>query len=224
MGAIAIATPAFAASISGPLSAADIRAMNAIYGPQTAVRAHDNSVGGPLTFASAATVDLYGASGTADVASLLFLISMAPTSSLGVNMVTIDFISPDFTVVSLGALDFFAGGPDPGSGFPLTPPGGPGVEGEGNGEVNGISFPEALHGGVEVVLDDISTFTDGVWVAGLAVSTPVNLRIDIFGLNSDGVIINNTPNSGAFGVIPEPATVTLLGMGIAGLAYRRIRG
>lgn len=225
---MALSPLAPADSISGPLTAAQLAGYNsgATYGPQTAVRAHSNAVSGPLTFGSGTTVELFGAPGTANVVSLLFILSMDDSSAGFAGNVVVDFLTPNLTSVNIASSSFFAGGSGA-SGFPTTPPGPGGIGGIGNGDVNGIKFPSALHAGVLVTLDDVASFLDGVSVGTLGVTSPVNLRVDIFGVDSSGRIINNTPNSGAFGItggpapIPEPATLMLFGLGMSILAARK---
>lgn len=226
---LAAAPAARASSVSMALTDDELRAFNsgASYGPQTAIRLHSNSVSGPLVFGTGDSIEVFGAPGTANVASLLFVFTFDPAvSSLGGDSITVDFSSPDLPARSLVAADFFPGGNSDGqSGFPLTPPGGSGIDGIGDGEVNGIKFPSGLHAGLEVVLGGIGSFTDGVSVGAFTVSSPVDLRIDIFGVDANGRIINNTPNSGAAGVtthMPAPAALPA-GLALLGLLVMRRR-
>ena len=222
---------ALAASIDGPLTLSEFQDLTdgADYGPPPPIRGHDENTAGPLVFNSGDQVTLFGAAGVEDVASILLVISASNTDVATLGSISIDFSMPDLAVINLGSTDFFT---TDDLGFPNGPPG-PGVTGLGNGDsVNGIAFPGALHGGVLVELDDLSDVEVDDVVAMLTVTTGINLRVDIFGVDANGVILNNASNSGAFGVrpgdypppsndIPEPATIAMLTIGLAGMIARK---
>ena len=263
---LALPTGAYADSITGPLDADDMRGLNTDddplfvqYGPQTAIRAHneeDDDLGlTPLTFmidpdTGVANVPLFGVQDNEhhnleNVDALLFVLTMNADDIDGFGLAFFDasnFGGFTDTIVFFGT-DFYPGGDTDTAGttgFPTTPPGGSGIDGIGNSDLNGVKFPAGLHAGVLLEMDGLGSFTDYQEVGSVDVSTDVDLRVDIFGVDlvgdtfadGGGVIINNTPNSGAFGVtpykppprkpdIPEPATVALIGLGLIGIAVRR---
>lgn len=191
----------FAYSITGPSDASDFVSLNsgASYGPPPPARFFEP---GPITVGSGVSADLYAGSGQTlgqtNVDQLLFVLSCNSGGTVNFNIESsgsIGFISANFFSTEA-------------TGFPSS------IKGIGNGEVNGIKFPSALHAGA------LYPFVGGL--GNVTVMTSVSLRVDIFGVH-DGTIINNTPNSGSLGVgtAPLPTTMLLLGSGLVGLVGLR---
>ena len=175
-----------------------------LYGPPPAASFPD----GPTSILNGGTQNLIAGPGPGQyqkidsaavpVDYLLFVISFDPllseVSSGSVEFsLTTNSITESETLNYNGDNDFFTSND---IGFPNN------IEGIGNGEVGGVKFPDALH---------------AIWP----------LRVDIFSIDDfnftpnpgfEGTIIGNTPNSHALAVVPEPATMFLLGSGLIGFA------
>ena len=203
-----------AASISSVLSASQIQSYTgagATYGPQSAVGFAD----GPFTVGTGVNIDIFAGPKPAaeGVSSLLFVLSALSGSSPNVNF---DFTSPNFAAKLFGPADFYSTAT---LGFPAL------IGGIGNGEVNGIKFPDAIHGAVLVSGMDL-TKAEGTDLGNIKIYTDTNLRVDIFGVSADGRIVNNTPNSHSIGIsVPEPTSfaAAFLALGFGGLLISRNR-
>jgi hypothetical protein len=215
------AAPASAVSLSlvGKLALADFQALNgtgATYGPPNGA----NYTDGPITVNSGDPTDLFAGNnpGRDDVEQLLFTVAIDPADLAALG--TVDFEIGGVGMVSFAAADFF----DPATaGFPAN------INGIGNGEVNGIKFPDAVVAGVLFDVDFTGAVTDGD-IGDVEITSPVNARGDIFGIGlvevDDEVfesrIIKNSPNSHAIGITaPEPAGLALIGALAALVARRR---
>ena len=244
---IALTTPfAVADSITGPLTAGEVAAINGAadpassYGPPPGVRFFEP---GPLIVDSGAYAGVYSGPSHDDIDSIMFVVSMSTTShgSLGLGTVDLlldlsDYAMPfanTFLSASFGAADFFTGAA---AGFPSS------IAGSGNGEVNALRFTDTLHAAAIVTTDALDGVGNEDLIGMALVLSEFDLRVDIFGI-SEGAFVNNTPNSGAIGVtggicagcpppsdpppsdppVPEPATLTLLAIGLGGLAARKAR-
>lgn len=214
------ATPASAVSLSlvGKLTLAEFQALNgagAAYGPPNGA----NYTDGPITVNSGDSTDLFAGNnpGRTDVEQLLFTVAIDP-SDLAV-LGTVEFEIVGVGMVSFAAADFFA---PAAAGFPAL------IDGIGNGEVNGIKFPDAVVAGVVFDVDFTGAVTDGD-IGDVKITSPVNARGDVFGIGQVEIehevfgarIIKNSPNSHAIGItVPEPLGLALLGA-LATFAVRR---
>lgn len=206
------------ATISWPLGAADLQSLSssapppASYGPPPPVSFYEP---GPLTVNSGDSSLLYAGPtpGQRGIESVLFVFS---TDTMPLTDMSFILNVGSQTLSAYFSAGDFLSSADCGFGK---------IRGIGNGEVNGIVFPEAYHAAARVWLD-LGVLT-GTELGSMAVMTPYDLRVDIFGVAelpastlapTAGLngkkrsgspteppsattfrIVNNTPNSGAIG-------------------------
>jgi PEP-CTERM motif len=233
--AIGLAASAGAVTISGPLTAAQLSALNgsgAAYGPPAP--AHFTEPG-PITVDSGSPSTLFAGPsahgmGSAAASTALLVLSAAPADVATLGSITLTFDA--LPSVTFSASDFFT---TAAAGFPSS------IGGIANGAVNGIKFPGSEHAAVDLDFGAlISTlFATDAPIDSVTITTPINLRVDVFGDNL-GLIVNNAANSGALGVqcvaggpipctgspvvpTPEPNALALVGGALAlfGLLWRR---
>jgi hypothetical protein len=208
-GLILGTTAAFAAvpSISVD-TAAEVAALNgtsATYGPPSNATFPD----GPLTVGSGTSATLTGGPNAANADTILLVLSATSTdvTSLGAGTITLGFDSATGSPVTFHSSDFFT---TTAGGFPSS------IMGIANGAVNGIMFPTAEHAAADITFP--TTLTNGVALGDVTITSPINLRVDVFG-DKNGKIVGNAANTGAEGVtpIPEPSSMALYGVGAVGL-------
>jgi hypothetical protein len=184
--------------------AMDVSLLNgsgASYGPPSIATFPD----GPFTVSSGTGVDLFGGPAAADATDVLVVLSTDTLSAIGTNKIDLSFGSLS---VELSKSDFFT---TAAGGFPSN------IKGIANGKVNGIDFSSADHAAINI--DFGAPLTKNANLGTLTITSPINLRVDLFGVNN-GLIVGNAANSGAEGVVPvpEPAPTVLLMLGITAAA------
>src|SRR5215208_1212712 len=196
--------PAGATIITGPVNLATFTS-GATYGP--ASPAHFTEPG-PITVSSGTATPLFTGPDYGDVNSLLLVISGAIPAG---DLITLTLAS--LAPITFAAADFVTSAA---AGFPSN------IGGIGNGNVNGVVFPTALHAGADLTDLPAGLSTDQ-FLANVTISQTIatNLRVDVFG-DLNGRIINNASNSGALGIagatpIPEPASLAVFGTALLGL-------
>jgi hypothetical protein len=221
--------PAAATNVlAGPLSAADFQALNgsgaSYYG------AWPLGFGeGPLVVDSGQQAILYAADGVAQIDAFVIALSISAADAAfagsivlevetagGAGVGSVHFLASDF--VSFADSD-----------FPNTLPG------MGNALVNGISFPNRYAqanrvAGAFADLDALASAAPGDALARIAVTTPVDLRVDLLGLSGGGVVYvieATSVNREALGVradgsaaVPEPRGALAFALGLLVLAPR----
>lgn len=221
--------PAAAANVlAGPLSAADFQALNgsgAGYHGEWPLGFGE----GPLVVDSGQRAILYAAGGVAQIDAFVIALSISASDTAFAGSIELSLETAGGAAV--GSVQFrasdFVSFAD--SGFPNTLPG------MGNALVNGISFPNRYAQGNRVAgafadLDALSSAAPGDALARIAVTTPVDLRVDLLGLSGGGVlyVIESTSvNREALGVrddgsraVPEPRGALGFALGLLVLAPR----
>ena len=191
-------------SISGPLTVAQFDALNgsgATYGPPSNATFPD----GPFTVGSGTASPLTGGPNAAKADTILLVLSTPDPLALGSK--TIDLTFGSLHTVDFSASDFYS---TSATGFPTS------IHGIANGAVNGIKFPTSDHAGVDINFGSI--LTKNAFLGNVTITSPVNLRVDIFG-DYNGLIVGNAANSGAEGIAatPEPSTLWFFGPFFLGL-------
>lgn len=224
----AVSARANTITVTGPVTASQMTSLNngASYGMPSAAVFTD----GPLTVNSGTSTPLLAGPtpGQSDVDYLLFVVSgsAANVATLGSVTITINGQLPTYSgggSVTFHASDFFT---TTAAGFPGN------ITSIANGTVNGISFPNSVHAGAEATGFDFGSISSGTILANVSVSSPIDLRVDIFGVDAAGAIAwdtiaNNAANSGALGVsggssVPDGAsTLALLGFSVVGIDFLR---
>jgi hypothetical protein len=188
--------PAAATVITGPVNLSAFTS-GATYGP-----ASPAYFGEPGTVSSGTAIQLFTGPNYGDVNSLLLVISGAIPAS---DVVTLTFNA--LAPVAFTTANFVS---TAAAGFPSH------IGGIGNGNVNGVVFPIALHAGAELTGLPTGLSTDHL-LADLAITQTLatNLRVDVFG-DLDGRIVNNASNGGAVGVTGSSSANNTSNGGVTG--------
>jgi hypothetical protein len=81
------------------------------------------------------------------------------------------------------------------------------IPGIANGSVNGISFPSAQH--AAVLLDFGEALAKNTVLGNVSITSPIDLRVDVFGENGGHALLGNAANSGGEGIHGLPYAATL---------------
>ena len=169
---------------------------------------------GPKTVNSGASADL--TTGNKNQVNgqdsiLLVLTSLTPLeANQSITLTFDDKLGNADDTVTFKSSDFFTTAQ---AGFPSS----------NNGKINGISFTarNALHAGVDITYS--GALPASAVVASVTVSSPIDLRLDVFG-DKQGLIMSRSANSNGEGVdAPEPSAFLLFGVGLLGLLAARSR-
>jgi hypothetical protein len=176
---------------------------------------------GPFTVASGTSVNLTGGPSASSASDILLVLSASPGAIASLGNITLAFTLTGLstpTTITFAASDFFT---TSNAGFPSN------ITSIANGAVNGIKFPTSDHAGAEILEGP----TKNVVLGSVDITSPIDLRVDVFGIGSTGLIVGNAANSGSEGItggsvaaVPEPSTWAMLLLGFASIgfmAYRR---
>ena len=175
-----------------PLTATQLQGLTTGSGTSYGPAAPATFPDGPYTVTSGATSELTTGPAASHANSVLLVVSasVSEVAALGSQTVILTYGGER---VSFSAADFATTSAD---GFPSK------IGGIANGQVNGISFPTSEHAAVDITYNSSlsSLFgATGAAIAPVTISSPINLRVDVFGAEN-GKIIGNAANSGAEGV------------------------
>jgi hypothetical protein len=221
--------PAAATNVlAGPLSAADFQGLNGSGAGY--LGAWPLGFGeGPLVVNSGQQAILYATDGIAQIDA--FVIALSITSADTAFAGSIELSLETAGGAAVGSVQFLASDfvSFADSGFPNTLPG------MGNALVNGISFPNRYAqdnrvAGAFADLDALAGAAPGDALARIAVTTPVDLRVDLLGLSGGGVVYvieATSVNREALGVrddgsraVPEPRGALAFALGLLLIAPR----
>src|SRR3954451_6009906 len=185
--------------ITGALTAAQIASLNsgANYGPPAGAAFPD----GPFTVASGTAVDVSGGPDATSTTGFVLLLTTETLSALAGQSIALKFAN--LAPITITAANFFSSSAE---GFPS------GISGIANGAVNNIKFDASDSQHAAVVIDFGSALVKGADLGAVTITSPINLRIDVFGENGGigGHIVDNAANSGGEGItgalLPQTAS------------------
>ena len=130
---------------------------------------------------------LSGGPTAASSTGVVLVISTNSVASLGTQYITVSI--DGIGTAKLGSADFMS---TAAAGFPDS------ISGIANGSVNGISFPSAQH--AAVLIEFGSALAKDKVLGNVSITSPIDLRVDVFGENGGHALLGNAANSGGEGI------------------------